>query len=143
MASSAGTLGSLRRASKRRRGTATVELAVCLPLIVIVGLGSIEATNAIFLKERLTSAAYEGARSATTPSHTAAAATTAAQTVLTQFGVSGGTVTINPSVTTSTTVGTWVTVTVAAPLKANSGVSPFIVGKLVTNVSAKVTMIHQ
>ena len=59
-----------RRAS--RKGTATVEFAVCLPVLVTIVLGSIEATNAIFLKQHLTAAAYEGARKATTPAETSA-----------------------------------------------------------------------
>ncbi len=52
----------LRGVKRKRNGTATVELAVCLPLIVIIAFGSIEATNMIFLEQRLTAAAYEGAQ---------------------------------------------------------------------------------
>ena len=133
----------LRRSSAHRKGTATVELAVCLPLLMIVAVGSIEATNAIFLKEHLTSAAYEAARMVTAPGQTAAAATTAAQNVLNQFGISGGTITITPTVTSSTPTGTQVTVTVSAPLSSNSCMQPFIVGKAISSVGARVVMDHQ
>jgi Flp pilus assembly protein TadG len=131
------------RAASSRKGTATVELAVCLPLLVIIALGSIEATNAIFLKEHLTSAAYEGARKATTVGQTSTTATTTAQAVLTQFGIAGGTITVTPTVGTATAAGTQVTVTVTAPLGSNSSLQPFIIGKAISNVGATVVMDHQ
>jgi Flp pilus assembly protein TadG len=131
------------RSVSSRKGTATVELAVCLPLLVIIALGSIEATNAIFLKEHLTSAAYEGARKATTIGQTSTTATTAVQAVLTQFGIAGGTITVTPAVGTATTAGTQVTVSVAAPLGSNSCLQPFIIGKAISNVGATVVMDHQ
>jgi Flp pilus assembly protein TadG len=111
--------------------------------MVTVILGSIETTNAIFLKERLTSAAYEGARSAITPGQTATVATAAATAVLTQFKISGGSVTITPTVGTATTTGTTVTVSVSAPFSSNSVMQPFIIGKTIGNVTAVVTMDHQ
>jgi Flp pilus assembly protein TadG len=120
-----------------------VELAVCLPFLMIVVLGAIEATNAIFLQQRLTSAAYEGARMATTPGQTSAAATTAAQNVLTNFGISGSTITITPTVSGTTTTGTQVTVSVSAPLGSNTCMNPFIVGNTITNLGATVVMVHQ
>jgi Flp pilus assembly protein TadG len=128
---------------RRRRGTATVELAVCLPLLVILALGAIEATNAIFLKERVTAAAYEGARKATTPGKTTDDATTAAQNVLTQFGISGGTITVTPAVGTATTAGAQVSVSISVPLSSNTCMKSFIVGKVVSTVSAKAVMEHQ
>jgi Flp pilus assembly protein TadG len=135
--------GPACRAILNRKGTATVELAVCLPILMIIVLGSIEATNAIFLKEHLTSAAYEGARAAITPGQTSTGATTAAQNVLTQFGISGGTITIAPTITASTPTGTQVTVNVTAPLRSNSCMPAYIIGKTLTNIGATVVMDHQ
>ena len=43
-----------------RRAVATVELAVCLPVLALLVLGSIEAASFIFLKQTLQVAAYEG-----------------------------------------------------------------------------------
>ena len=135
--------GPACRAMRSRQGTATVELVVCLPILMIIALGSIEATNAIFLKEHLTSAAYEGACAAITPGQTSAGATTAAQNVLTQFNISGGTVAITPAVTSTTATGTQITVSVTAPLSSNSWMAPFIVGKAITTVGATAIMDHQ
>ena len=47
---------------RRRRGIATVECALCLPLLIVLTLGTIEVCSAMFLKEAVTIAAYEGAR---------------------------------------------------------------------------------
>jgi len=134
---------SFHKESSNRRGVATVELAVCLPIMVIIVFGFIESTNAIFLKERLTSAAYEGARRASAPGQTAETATTYATNVLTQYGISGGTVTISPPVTTTTATGTRVTVSVAAPFSSNSCMQPFILGYTIGNITASVVMIRQ
>lgn len=41
---------------------AATEFAVCLPLIILLVFGSIEATSYIFLKQTLNIAAYEGIR---------------------------------------------------------------------------------
>ena len=47
---------------QRRSGVAVVELAVCLPLIVTILLGTIEACRMIHVKQDLAIVAYEGAR---------------------------------------------------------------------------------
>lgn len=65
-----GCLGDLtsalnrRPGTKRRAGLAAVEFAVCLPVIVLLVFGSIEASSYIFLKQTLNVAAYEGIREA-------------------------------------------------------------------------------
>lgn len=52
-----------RRVTRRnRRGVAAVEMAVCLPVIILLVFGAIEASSFIFLKQSLNVAAYEGIR---------------------------------------------------------------------------------
>jgi len=133
----------LGRVMQKRFGTATVELAVCLPMLVTFGLGAIETTNAIFLKQRVTTASYECARSASAPGQTSAGATTVANNVLSQLAVSGGTVTITPTVTAWTSPGTPIIVTIAAPTNSNLCMPPFVVGKVISSVTATVVMNHQ
>ena len=53
---------SSRRKSRHRRGTATVELAICFPILVLLTIGTIDVCSMLFLKETVTMAAYEGAR---------------------------------------------------------------------------------
>lgn len=103
-----------------RGGTAAVEFAVCLPLIVTLIFASIEGANAIYLKQTLTTAAYEGAREAARTGGLHADAVAAAQAVLDAKGVSGYTITITPTVTLSTSSGTEVHATVTAPASANA-----------------------
>ena len=59
--------------SGKRAGIAVVEFAVCLPILVLVVFGSIEACNAIYLKQAATASAYEAVRVATGTGGTLAA----------------------------------------------------------------------
>lgn len=45
-----------------RSGAAAVEAAICIPVVVLLMLGTLEVSAGIYLKESLTVAAYEGAR---------------------------------------------------------------------------------
>lgn len=47
--------------AKTRTGAAMIEMAVCLPVFVLLVFGTIEINEAIFRKQTLTSAAHEGA----------------------------------------------------------------------------------
>lgn len=109
-----------------RRGAATVELAVCMPVLLTVGLGMIEATNVVFVQSRLQSAAYEAVRLATRPTTSYAKAATSdevasyAQALLGQLGVNGATITVTPSSLSNLTPQTLVTVSISAPWQQNS-----------------------
>jgi Flp pilus assembly protein TadG len=50
------------RTRKSRQAAATVELAICLPVVLTIAFGTIDICSVLFLKESLTIAAYEGAR---------------------------------------------------------------------------------
>jgi Flp pilus assembly protein TadG len=128
---------------RSRKGIATVELAVCLPLLVTLVLGFIEATNVIFLKQRLTAAAYEGVRKVTAPGQATADGVTAANAVLSQYSITDGIPSVTPEVTATTPTGTQVSVTVEAPISSNSCIGPFIIGKTLTKIQATAVMIRQ
>lgn len=51
----------LHKTGEKRRGSAVVELAICLPIVMGLVWGTIELSNSIFLKQTITSAAHEGA----------------------------------------------------------------------------------
>lgn len=60
---------SLRDAGEHRvarphfhKGVATVELAFCVPLLLVFTMATLDLCSLIFLKETITLAAYEGAR---------------------------------------------------------------------------------
>jgi Flp pilus assembly protein TadG len=108
---------------KRRRGLAAVEFAVCLPVLVLVIVGSIEACTMVFLKESLTVAAYEGSRTALQPGATVDDVTGRCEEVLAERGVDGGSVDVTPSNIGGTAAGETIQVSVSAPCEEN-GVVP-------------------
>jgi Flp pilus assembly protein TadG len=107
----------------RRRGVAAAEFAVCLPVIVLILLATIEACTMVFLKQSLSIAAYEGARVALSQNATNADVQRVAQQVLTERRVNGGTVELQPAALTAIAPGEYLTVNVSAPA-ANNAVIP-------------------
>jgi Flp pilus assembly protein TadG len=103
-----------------RRGVAASELAVCLPVIVLLVLAMIEACTMIFLKQSLTVAAYEGARTSLVPNATAAQVQAACNGVLRDRRVQGARVTLRPANLASVAPGEYIEVNVAAPTDPNS-----------------------
>ena len=127
------------RRRRSRAGIAAVEFAVCLPILMAMIMGVIESSNAVFLQQSLTSAAYEAANVASAIGGTSADAQTRANAVLTALGVKNSTVSINPTVTTATPIGTTIVVTVSAPFSANSLVFGYIGSP---TLAAKITIPH-
>ncbi len=70
-----------------RKGIAAVEFAVCLPVIVLLVFGAIEASSFIFLKQSLSVASYEGIREAAKDGGTLGTATARAEAILNSRGV--------------------------------------------------------
>lgn len=102
-----------------RRGTATVELAVCLPVIVILVFGSIEVSHFIHLKQDLTICAYEAAK-------VAAKSGKSMQDVQQRFleiaeakGVTDATLTVQPDIDQNISAGEEITLTALAPAESN------------------------
>ena len=56
-----------RSTSRRRFGTAVVEVALIIPLLLFVTIGTIEICELVYLQQSLKIAAYEGARIAIVP----------------------------------------------------------------------------
>jgi hypothetical protein len=106
-----------------RRAAATLELAVCLPVIVTIVLGTIEAANSIFLKPSLTIAAYESARVASAPSGTYDGAVKRAKELMYAKGLRKFDISISPKQIDKAQSGKEVVVTVTTYANANS-ISP-------------------
>jgi Flp pilus assembly protein TadG len=105
-----------------REGVAAVEFAVCLPVMLLIVLATIEACTMVFLKQSLSIAAYEGARAALVQSASTANVQRVAQQVLTERRVNGGTVLLSPSNISSIKPGQYLTVTVTAPAAGNNAI---------------------
>jgi len=112
--------GWRRRSARRTRGVAAAELAVCLPVVVLLVIATIEACSAIFLKQSLTVAAYEGVRTALEEAGTSGAVQAACNQILTDRKVRGAQVTLRPANVAALQPGDYIDVTVTAPCDANS-----------------------
>jgi Flp pilus assembly protein TadG len=110
------------RRSRKTSGVAAAELAVCLPVVVLIVIATIEACSALFLKQSLTVAAYEGARTALAERTISGSVQAACNQVLKDRKVKGGTVTITPSNIAALQPGDYFDVTVSAPCNSNSAV---------------------
>ena len=101
-----------------------VEMAVCLPLLLLISFGGIETANAIFLKQIVSQVAYEGARLAAIPDTTEAEILKRCNDFISARRIKGATVSISPKkVSEKTKPGTEIEVTVTAPASENA-ISP-------------------
>lgn len=119
----------------RRRGSAVMEAALVLPVLVVLTMGAMEFGYFFYVKHTLQGAAREGARAAITPGASTSDVTTAVNAAMkaagfdivakpslytTQVLDSGGTTVVNPS---TATAGTGIQVKVSAQW-GNIGVNP-------------------
>ena len=130
-----------RSTRNQRRGVAAVEFAVCLPIIVLLVFGSIEASSFIFLKQSLSVAAYEGAREAALHDSTTAAATARATNILTARQVSDFQVSFPEGTPDTKSRGEDFVVQVTAPTNSNSPLA----GQFITNrvIVSQVVMVKE
>jgi hypothetical protein len=98
-----------------KRGVAATELAVCLPIVVLLVVATIEANSMIFLRQSLSVAAYEGVRTAISSGATAAKVQATCKQILSDRHVAGATITVNPTNFAAAAPGIYVDVTVTAP----------------------------
>lgn len=103
-----------------RRGAAVVEFAVCLPVILLIVFGSIEAASMLFLRQALIQSSYEAAKVAVKHTGTNSAATIAAQQVAAGRRINSLTITFQPADVSRAAKGDFIRVTVAAPGNPNS-----------------------
>jgi len=101
--------------TNNRKAAAVVELAICLPVIVLVVLGTIESANMLFLRQALVQSAYESAKIAVHRDGTNAAARLAAEQVAAGRRIQNLTIQFSPGDVASVPRGRPVTVTVSAP----------------------------
>ena len=126
---------------QKRKGAAVVEFAVCLPVIVLVVLGSIESASMLFLRQATIQSSYEGARVAIKRGGTNAAARQAIEAVARGRRIEDLDIQFEPSDVSAVDPGTPITVTVSAPGDANSFI-PFGPFQGIT-VSGKAVMVKE
>ena len=105
---------------RQRRGIATVELALVLPVMLILVLGTIEVCQRIFLRQSSLLVAYEGARLAARSITSSQEVKARCNEMLTQRRVTGGTVEIIPENLLALAPGELFTIRVTVPWASNS-----------------------
>jgi len=105
---------------KSRRGAAAVEFAVCLPVVLLIVFGSIQAASMLFLRQATIQAAYEGVKVAIRDQGTDEGVREAAQAVLDGRQLTGVTIDIQPENVDTLEAGTIVDVIVSAPSDENT-----------------------
>lgn len=107
------------RPQNHRRGAAATEFAVCLPVLILMLLGTIECCSMIFLKQALSVAAYEAGHTALMPDATAGEAQLTGDAMLADRNVLNGTVRLVPGNLASVAEGDYFEVRVSAPADDN------------------------
>jgi Flp pilus assembly protein TadG len=102
------------------RGAVAVEMAVVLPLLILLIVGIVESTNLIYLKQSLTISAYEGVRAAITTSATTADVADRANQIIADRKVKGSSIAIIPADFQAAGYGTYISVKVSAAYGSNS-----------------------
>ena len=122
------------RKNQKRRGVAAVEFAVCLPIIVLLVFGSIEASAFIFLKQSISVAAYEGAREAIRNGSTGGDADSRARTILDARQVQSFQISFPGTDPSTAQRGDEIVVQVTAPTAPNSPLAgQFVANRLLTS----------
>ena len=109
--------------SSARRGVATTEFAICLPILLIFLFGCHETSRAYMMQHAAESAAYEAARAGIVPNASPAECRRIAENILRSVGVQNFNlnVTPNPIQPQSPTIN----VTIEVPMSRNTALSPF------------------
>ncbi len=101
-------------------GSAVVELAICLPILMTVLLATTEACNMLHVQQSLKICAFEGARVGTVPGADASNVAFQCQTLLDDHNVQDFTITMDPPDPTALNQGDYFQVTVSADFNSNS-----------------------
>ena len=104
----------------KRIGAAVVELAVCLPAIVLLILGSIEACTMVFVKQSLHIAAYEGVRRAIRYDSSEQSVLERCEQILDERDIHNASVEITPSSLDGVERGSEIAVRITAPARDNT-----------------------
>ncbi|QDT09243.1 TadE-like protein [Planctomycetes bacterium K23_9] len=115
-----------------RMGAAVVELAVCIPILVIVVVATTDACTMFHVQQNLKVAAYEGARVGIVPQAEAENVSYQCESLLDAQGVNGFSIAMEPSDPGTLKAGDYFTVTISADFKDNALVGGLFADKTLT-----------
>jgi Flp pilus assembly protein TadG len=123
------------------RGAAAAEMAICLPLMVMLVLGSIETCSMIYLRHSLTIASYEAARVAIDFDATNTEVLARCQEILDAREVADADIDIEPDDVTMVERGQPIAITVSAPSDSNNIIPAWFYGG--KTLSHRMTMVKE
>ena len=123
------------------RGVAAAEMAICLPLIVMLVLASLEACTMIFLNHSLAIASYEGVRTAINYDSTNAEVTDRCEEIIESRDIEGAVIQMTPPDCSVVPRGERIVLTVSAPCDQNAIMPPWFFGG--KTLSATTTMVKE
>ena len=113
-----------------RRGTAVAEAAICLPVLMVIFVGTIEVCNMLFIGQTLKVTAYEGSRVGIVPGANAANVNYQCESLLNDRNVQSASIDMTPADPSMLDPGDFFTVTIEADCGANSIIgSSFFAGR--------------
>lgn len=133
------------RASRRRRGAAAVEFALCAPILFMIVFAIVEFCRMLEVQHGVREAALEGARAGITlvgsnaSSVQTASVTTAATSITSALGIVSPTITVSPNPITETS--STVTVTVSANPAQNGWFMRFFTSNM--PISSTITLTRE
>ncbi len=124
-----------------RRGVAAAELALILPLLVLLVMASIEACTMVFLNHSLSIASYEAVRVAINFDSNNAAVEERFDEIIQARDVSGALLSISPGNVATVPRGTQISLTATAPCDENTLIPPWFFGGKTLSVTT--TMVKE
>ena len=122
-----------------RGGAAAVEMAVCIPILLLMLVATLDVCGMFHIQQSLKISAYEGARVGVVPGAEAENVSFQCESILDAQGVKSYTVTMTPSDPSTLRSGDIFTVSIDANFDANAYGSALHVGKVLTkSVTLKV-----
>ena len=117
-----------KRMKSSRNAVAATEMALCLPLVTMLILASIEACSMVYLNHSLSITSYESARVAINYDSTNTDVNDKYTELITSRNVAGSQIDFQPSNVATTPRGTPITITVSAPCDSNALIPPWFFG---------------
>jgi len=111
---------SCSRWKQRRRAVAVVELAICLPVLALITMATVEACAMLHLQQNAAVTAYEGARVGILPGADQTLVMQQCEMLLEDRGISNYTVSLNPADPTTMVAGDEFAVNVTIDCNANA-----------------------
>lgn len=116
------------RMLRKRKAVAATEMAICLPLVAMLILASIEACGMVYLTHSLSISSYEAARVAINYDSTTSQVVDKAMSMTAARNVADAEIDIDPDNVATTPRGTAITITVTAPCDSNAMIPPWFFG---------------